>query len=103
LNKFSSKEIHDIHPNVMEAFAKYSWPGNIRELENLMERAYIIETSSVLTPESFPSELFTCEAPTARVPVNSSLTLAEVRCQGIDDTERQYLKELLTRNRGKVK
>jgi len=58
LNKFNSKEIHDVHPAVMEAFQDYSWPGNIRELENLIERAYILEKSSVLTPESFPSELF---------------------------------------------
>ncbi len=60
LNKFNSKEIHDVHPAVMEAFQEYSWPGNIRELENLIERAYILEKSSVLTPESFPSELFVC-------------------------------------------
>jgi DNA-binding NtrC family response regulator len=58
MNRFDQKEIHDIHPQVLEAFRNYSWPGNIRELENLMERAYILETSFVLTPESFPIELF---------------------------------------------
>ena len=63
LNKFNSKEIRDIHPAVMEAFREYSWPGNIRELENLIERAYILEKSSVLTPESFPSELFVSQGP----------------------------------------
>jgi len=103
LNKFSSREIHDIHPSVLEAFIRYPWPGNIRELENLMERAYVLETSSLLTPESFPGELFADKAPLARVPVNSSLTLAEVRRQGVNDIERQYIKELLTRNRGKIK
>ena len=43
----------------MEAFLRYPWPGNIRELENLVERACILETSSILTPTSFPAELFT--------------------------------------------
>ena len=48
------KDITEIHPAVMEAFRAYSWPGNIRELENLLERAYILETSEILTPENFP-------------------------------------------------
>ncbi|MBU1905352.1 MAG: sigma-54 dependent transcriptional regulator, partial [Proteobacteria bacterium] len=31
LNKFLQKDIHDVHPKVMDAFRAYSWPGNIRE------------------------------------------------------------------------
>ena len=103
MNKFDQKEIHDIHPQVLEAFRSYSWPGNIRELENLMERAYILETSFVLTPESFPIELFESEAPSASVSVDACLTLSEMRSKGVEDIERHYLKELLTQNRGKIK
>ncbi len=103
MNRFNTKEIHDVDPRVMEAFRRYSWPGNIRELENLMERAYILETSSVLTPEGFPSELFEPDVAIATVAVDSSQTLAEVRRKGIEDVERNYLKELLARNKGKVK
>jgi DNA-binding NtrC family response regulator len=103
MNKFNTKEIHDVSPQVVESLMQYSWPGNIRELENLMERAYILETSSVLTPESFPVELFESESALATLPIDSSLTLAEVRRKGIEDIERNYLKELLARNRGKVK
>jgi len=87
MNKFSSKEIHDIHPHVLEAFRRYSWPGNIRELENLMERACILETSSLLTPESFPSELFESEVPSASVFFDTQLTLTEVRHKGIEDID----------------
>jgi len=103
MNKFSSKEIHDIHPHVLEAFRRYSWPGNIRELENLMERAYILETSSLLTPESFPSELFESQAPSASIVFDAQLTLTEVRHKGIEDIERRYLKEVLAKNQGKIK
>ncbi|UCE33881.1 MAG: sigma-54-dependent Fis family transcriptional regulator [Deltaproteobacteria bacterium] len=103
MNKFSSKEIHDIHPRVLEAFRRYSWPGNIRELENLMERAYILETSSLLTPESFPSELFESEVPSASVFFDTQLTLTEVRHKGIEDIERRYLKEVLAKNQGRIK
>jgi DNA-binding NtrC family response regulator len=103
MNRFNTKEIHDVDPRVMRAFRQYSWPGNIRELENLMERAYILETSSVLTPEGFPSELFESDVALATLAVDSSQTLAEVRRKGIEDVERNYLKEFLARNRGKVK
>ena len=44
LNKFHPKEINDVHADVIEAFTSYSWPGNIRELENLLERAYYWKT-----------------------------------------------------------
>jgi len=103
MNKFSTKDIHHIHPNVLEAFRRYSWPGNIRELENLMERAYILETSSVLTPESFPSELFESQAPSASIAFDAQLTLTEVRHRGIEDIERRYLKEVLAKNQGRIK
>ncbi len=103
MNKFNTKEVHDVSPEVVETLKQYSWPGNIRELENLMERAYILETSSVLTPESFPIEVSESKHGLATLPVDSSLTLAEVRRKGIEDIERNYLKELLARNKGRVK
>ena len=49
------------------------WPGNIRELENLIERAYILETTSTLTPDSFPSELFENTLPASAVAVDTGL------------------------------
>jgi DNA-binding NtrC family response regulator len=102
MNKVYSKEIHKVHPDVLKAFQNYSWPGNIRELENLIERAYILETSSVLTPESFPRELFEERVPLASLQVDSSLTISEVRQRAIDDIERNYLKELLANNNGRI-
>jgi DNA-binding NtrC family response regulator len=103
LNRFHMKEIVDVHPQVREAFMNYPWPGNIRELENLVERAYILETTSVLTPESFPSELFTAGSSGARIAVDTSLTLFEVRRRGVESLERRYLKEMLTVHRGRIK
>ncbi len=102
LNKLHLKEIQDIHPQVLEAFERYPWPGNIRELENLIERAYILETSSILTQESFPSELFTPDDARAQPPLDAALTLAEVRRRGIETIERGYLKGLLAANDGRI-
>jgi DNA-binding NtrC family response regulator len=102
LNQFSLKEIISIHPLVIQAFERYAWPGNIRELENLVERAYILEASSMLTPESFPNELFETEATSVVIPTGKQLTLAEVRQQGVEEIERNYLKDILARKRGKI-
>jgi len=103
LNKTFPKEIHDVHPQVLEALKNYSWPGNIRELENLLERAYILESSPMLNPMSFPSELFESAASNMTSSTASFLTLAEARRRGIAELERRYLKELLAKNKGKIK
>ncbi len=103
LNKFHSKEIYDIHPQVIEAFLNYSWPGNIRELENIMERAYILERSAIMVPESFPAELFAGQDAMPRVTMDTKLSLAEVRRRAVEEVERCYLKETLDENQGSIK
>ena len=102
LNNFSLKKIHSAHPRVRGALRRYSWPGNIRELENLIERAYILETSDELTPESFPGELFESESTPVFIPSSEDLTLTQARQRGIEEVERNYLKDVLARHRGKI-
>jgi DNA-binding NtrC family response regulator len=102
LNQFNTKHIHSTHLHVLDAFEKYNWPGNIRELENLIERAFILETSTVLTPESFPGELFEAEATTPSSSRRSGQTLGEARQVGLEVIEKNYLKDLLARNKGKI-
>jgi formate hydrogenlyase transcriptional activator len=43
-----NKTIDTISPSTMEALAQYRWPGNIRELENVIERAVILTPNSAL-------------------------------------------------------
>lgn len=102
LSAFYPKNITALHPHVLTAFENYDWPGNIRELENLIERAYILETSSVLTPQSFPKELFESESGITYLASDASLTLAQVRQLGIEEIERNYLKQVLMRSNGKI-
>ncbi len=42
------RKINDVSPDVMDALMKYDWPGNIRELENIIERAMILSRGTVL-------------------------------------------------------
>lgn len=50
------KPIEYVPPDTMEAFKLYSWPGNIRELQNLVERAVILADDEVL-PNPLPPSL----------------------------------------------
>jgi len=43
-----NKKIDDIPDEAMEAIARYAWPGNIRELQNFIERAVILSPAKVL-------------------------------------------------------
>jgi DNA-binding NtrC family response regulator len=102
LNNFSLKNINSTHPQVIEAFSRYSWPGNIRELENLIERAYILETSARLTPVSFPRELFESDSNPVFIPSSETLTLTQARQRGVEEVERNYLKDVLAHHKGKI-
>lgn len=101
-NQFNAKQIQGVHPDVMQALMQYAWPGNLRELENLLERAHILETTNELTPESFPSELFESIEPVAEITIDTSETLAAVRSKALAETERRYLKQILARNNGRI-
>lgn len=102
LNSENLKSIQGIHPEVLAAMQQYAWPGNIREMENLMERAYILESSAILTPEGFPPELFAGKSISAIMPVDTEVPIAEARRKVLDDFERQYLKRLLMKNKGRL-
>ena len=43
-----------VEPEVLELFARYPWPGNIRELEATLHRALVLSPEERLTPEEFP-------------------------------------------------
>ncbi len=53
----SRKKITGFTKEAMEVLMHYSYPGNVRELENIVERAIILEKTGLLTPESLPQTL----------------------------------------------
>jgi len=102
LNAQYGKNIQGLHPAIKNAFQAYPWPGNIRELENLVERAYILESSDTLSPQGFPSELIASGAGTPASGPRQGLTLAEARSIAMAEFEQRYIKDLVTLNRGKI-
>ena len=51
VNKKHGCRIAGVHPNTLERFQAYSWPGNIRELRNVLERAAIMASEGMILPK----------------------------------------------------
>ncbi len=60
-SKENKKEIIGVSEDVMEVFANYDWPGNIRELENLIERAVVLTKTRLITRNNLPPFLYKSE------------------------------------------
>ena len=61
------KQIAGISHEAMELLVQHDWPGNIRELENVLERAVALEATPAILPDSLPADI-RGEAPRGRRP-----------------------------------
>ncbi len=57
LNRELGKEIKALSPIAEKILLEYDYPGNIRELINILERAALLETSNFITPHHLPPEV----------------------------------------------
>src|SRR5581483_6000509 len=89
------KRVTAIARETMEQLTRYDWPGNIRELENVMERAVALEATPAILPDSLPAGI-RGEAMRAAVPTSAVETLPS---SGFDleahvkEIERGYIAE----------
>jgi len=56
-NRLQRKEVQGLTPEAVSLFMAYDWPGNIRELENIIERAFVICSGGKIGIEHLPAEL----------------------------------------------
>jgi NtrC-family two-component system response regulator AlgB len=79
----------ELSPEAEHALLGYPWPGNVRELRNAIERAVILSSGQVLTPQSFPERI---APPGGSAPsVGGDFTL--------DAVEREHILRVLARAR----
>ncbi|MGH9870290.1 MAG: sigma-54-dependent transcriptional regulator [Candidatus Polarisedimenticolia bacterium] len=93
------KRLTSISDDAMAALSAYEWPGNIRELQNVIERAVALEGSDVIRAVSLPMEI------RGRQSIAPSLTL-ELGEEGLDlesmleEIRERYMREALARRGG---
>lgn len=56
-NKAQGKKIMGVNKDALEALKRYNWPGNIRELENVIEHSFVLESSQMITLGSLPEQV----------------------------------------------
>ena len=103
LNKYSDKMGRPkkrIIPSVLARFESFSWPGNIRELENVIERIVAIEERETITLESIPLELYGSpnqEEPSLKMESGFNLN------KTLDSLSSGYAQEALDASNGNLK
>jgi DNA-binding NtrC family response regulator len=92
------RAIKGIAPESLQALMRYPWPGNIRELENVIERAVIVSKGEVLTA----LERFLAGPGGAQAPVDLSLPFRDAKARIVEEFERAYVQGLLETHGGKL-
>jgi DNA-binding NtrC family response regulator len=91
-----------IAPGAMEVLLNYSWPGNIRQLENSIERACVTSRDNIIQVENLPTELV--NPATSKMPFQIDLDrpLPELLREAVANIEQQYIRKALRKTRGNV-
>ena len=98
------KTTSSVSPAALQALEAFDWPGNVRQLENIIERAVALERGPSVQPESLPSDI------TSRVPDRSEAAdrdEAKLPEAGLDlprhleSQEREYVAQALRQTLGR--
>lgn len=103
INKRLGKRVEKISPEVMEAFYCYHWPGNIRELQNVIERALQVTQGATITLNDIPQEIYGCggnNAVSNRKPV---FNVISTQRQSIKNVEKELIRHYLQQFRSKTR
>ena len=85
LNHRFGRQVHNVAPEAMAALIAYDYPGNVRELQNILERAYALGVNGQINPADLPS-------------LNSHMASTQTR--SLDDLERTLIGETLRAHGG---
>ncbi len=88
-----------IHPRALERLVEYEWPGNVREVENMVERLVLFSDSFEITHEEVPRDLFREEERTL-VPGDADFSLRRVVEISSRGAERRAILAALDHARG---
>jgi len=93
-NHLNNKEVQGLSPEVLNILMTHDYPGNIRELENIIEYAIVVCKNSMIGPEHLPDYL------QEKVISTSPKTPGDQQGTGVslDDMEKSFIYEALKKN-----
>ena len=94
-NQRFGMSVSSIDPEVIDIFNQYPFPGNVRELENIIERAIALADGKTITPGDLPDDLFTF----------SIENMKTKNWQSLQEHEKEYIHRILVEtgyNKGKA-
>jgi DNA-binding NtrC family response regulator len=83
----------DVSLEAREVLAQYAFPGNVRELENIVRRAVILCSASAIAPEDLPPEV---RGARAALPGDLVDTFHRAKARAVEEFEQAYLVAVLT-------
>jgi DNA-binding NtrC family response regulator len=91
-----NKRVRKLEPNTLKYLLNYEWPGNIRELQNVLERAVVLSASESINLDDLPAEVSHSETRTLSPLDFRSYNKAKI------EFERQYIESALEANQYNV-
>ena len=85
----NAKDVREVSKEAMDLLMRYAYPGNVRELQNIVERAVVMARGDVVTQADLPMEIQEMQSATA--PVASGSTLSEQ----VEELERKAIVQAL--------
>lgn len=94
----TGKEIEGFTTEAMQSMVNYSWPGNIRELENVVQRAVLLSKKSHLEMSLLPPAILGATATSSSAVSNFSIMRGQTLRDALEGPERQIILEVLKLN-----
>ena len=100
IKKYVQENLRDktrITPEALQVLIHYAWPGNVRELENVMERAVILCSNNIISPQDLPAELAPAPAE-SRLDIDRFIPLNTPLPEALDSIEEQMIRRALEKS-----
>ncbi|MBK5415808.1 sigma-54-dependent transcriptional regulator [Pseudomonas sp. TH31] len=96
----AGKRFSGFSPEALNAMANYSWPGNIRELQNCVERATIVASGTVIEDDDLPAYLFASRPSDGSVPLVENNGVPTDLEAALAEVEKTYILAALQQSNG---
>lgn len=88
----AGKKVTGVSDSVIKSFTAYHWPGNIRELENIIERSVLLAKGNLINEITLPINMLNSESAVA----------SDWRLKTMEENERDHIINVLTKCKGKI-